>query len=142
MEPCCPSVVRNIEQTTLAISMKENDMRKIIATTLISLALASSAFAQSGTGGTAAKSDNSATSQQPVTTETTGSTTPDETMLQRWTGAIGDAFFTDSTMTTMRGEGELAANWATLTDAQKEQIRGDCKKFATSTAVCTWIASR
>jgi len=63
-------------------------------------------------------------------------------MLQRWRGPIGNAFFTDSTMTTMRGESELAANWATLTEAQKEQIRGDCKKFATSTAVCTWIASR
>jgi hypothetical protein len=54
--------------------------------------------------------------------------------------AIGDVFFTDNTMMTMRNNDEVSANWAKFTDAKKDQIRGDCKKFATSTDVCTRIA--
>lgn len=43
-----------------------------------------------------------------------------------WDGAIGDAFFADSELGTLRSEDEVRANWETLTDEQQAQVRSHC----------------
>jgi len=76
-------------------------MRKILAISALTLAMAGGALAQ-----------------------TTSSTTV--VMPESWNGPIGDAFFVDTTAGTLRPEAEVRTNFAALTAEQQAAIRLDC----------------
>jgi hypothetical protein len=80
-------------------------MKKILAISALSLALAGSAFAQ--------------------TTSSTGQTalTPDG-----WKGPIAEAFFDDQSQAKLRGEDEFMTNWGKLTPEQQAVVKTDCEQ--------------
>lgn len=43
-----------------------------------------------------------------------------------WAGPIGEAFFADEGMATLRPEAELSRNWDALPEEDKAQVRRDC----------------
>lgn len=43
-----------------------------------------------------------------------------------WDGAIGDAFFADQKMGTLRSQDEVRTNWKALTEEQQAQVRSRC----------------
>lgn len=51
-----------------------------------------------------------------------------------WDGAIGDAFFADPELGTLRSQEEVSANWETLTDEQQAQVRAHCDTVDTAAA--------
>src|SRR5690606_24935960 len=51
-----------------------------------------------------------------------------------WTGAIGNAFFTDSAMTSLRSESEIRSNWSSLSTEQQAQVEADCNTIQTASA--------
>lgn len=54
-----------------------------------------------------------------------------------WDGAIGDAFFSDTEAGTLRSEGEVRANWDTLTSEQQARVRSHCASVDTASNVTT-----
>ncbi len=109
---------------------------KLILVAAVSLAMASTAMAQSSDTTSGASSDTSAT--------TSGSTTASPGMLQmteaeksataNWSGAIADAFFVDSTMTSLKGADEIRTGWSSLTPEQQAQVEQDCNTMQTASA--------
>ena len=71
-----------------------------------------------------------------------GSTTASPGMLQmteaeksttaNWSGAIADAFFTDSTMTSLKSGAEISSAWSSLTPEQQAQVEQDCSTMQTA----------
>lgn len=51
-----------------------------------------------------------------------------------WDGAIGDAFFADPELGTLRSEEEVRANWEALSEEQQAQVRSHCDTFDTAAA--------
>lgn len=54
-----------------------------------------------------------------------------------WDGAIGDAFFSNPEHSTLRSKTEASANWETLTDEQRAQVRAYCDTIDTAAAGAT-----
>lgn len=51
-----------------------------------------------------------------------------------WDGAIGDAFFADQEMGTLRSQEEVSTNWQALTEEQQAQVRSHCDTMDTAAA--------
>lgn len=58
----------------------------------------------------------------------------DSTLPSGWSGAIGDAFFSDPAAGTLRSEDEVRANWEGLSDEQQAQVRAECTTVASAQA--------
>lgn len=58
--------------------------------------------------------------------------TTDTHLPSGWDGAIGDAFFSDAELGTLRSQEEVQANWETLTDEQQAQVRSHCDTIDTA----------
>lgn len=56
----------------------------------------------------------------------------ESTLPSGWTGAIGDAFFSDPAAGTLRSEDEVRTNWEGLSDEQQAQVRAECATVATA----------
>lgn len=90
---------------------------KIIAAVALSLGLATSALAQTGTGSTTGGAD--ASGQGAADAQTAFPT--------GWSGPISEAFFSDTAAGTMRTEDEIRTNWGNLSAEQQAQVRTDCE---------------
>lgn len=44
-----------------------------------------------------------------------------------WDGTINEAFFSDTTAGTLRGDDEITTNWASLTPEQQDRVRQHCQ---------------
>ena len=77
-------------------------MRKILAISALTLAMAGGALAQ--------------------TTSSTVVVVP-----ETWNGPVADAFFVDTTAGTLRPEAEIRTNFAALTAEQQAAVRLDCE---------------
>lgn len=88
--------------------------RTIVTALALSFALGTAAFAQTG----------SATNPNP-----TGSAMQDQqgAFPKSWEGPIGDAFYSDTSVFTLRGQQEIAANWAKLTAEQQASVKSECQ---------------
>ena len=82
---------------------------KLIATTAISLFIASTAIAQETTG---AGADPAMGGE-----------------MMNWEGPIGNALFTDDTMMTPHPAEELQSNWQDLSEDEQEQVRNYCQQI-------------
>jgi hypothetical protein len=51
-----------------------------------------------------------------------------------WSGAIADAFFADSTMTSLKSADEIRTGWSSLTPEQQAQVEQDCNTIETASA--------
>lgn len=90
---------------------------KLLVAATLSLGLATAtAMAQTGT-------------TQPEAGAAAGSQLP-----MGWDGAIGDAFFADSELGTLRSQEEVTANWENLTEEQQAQVRSHCDTMDTAAA--------
>jgi len=92
---------------------------KLLAVAAITLSLGStSALAQAATDttGTAATG--------------TAATGAHDRMPMEWEGAVGDAFYEDTELGTLRGEDDMRANWEDLDDDDREAVRDYCERFA------------
>lgn len=82
-----------------------------------------------GTGIALAQSDT-------TTTDSTLGAAPDATagsdLPTGWEGAIGDAFFSDADAGILRSEDEVRANFNTLTETQKAEVRDHCELYDTA----------
>lgn len=53
---------------------------------------------------------------------------PDLTLFgTQWSATLGDRFFTDSTLTTLRNETDISAAWAELSEPDQQLILDDCR---------------
>ena len=91
---------------------------KIITAMVLSLALGGAAFAQTSGGGATG-------------TGAPGANDPMNTM-KTWDAKVGQAFYTDSTMGTLRSESEIKANWANLSSEQQAKVKADCTSMSAS----------
>lgn len=57
------------------------------------------------------------------------------TLPMGWEGPIGDAFFADPATGTLRPEGEVRANWQSLTMQQQAEVRTYCATVDTAANV-------
>jgi hypothetical protein len=110
-------------------------MYKLIAASMLTMALGTSAIAQSSTTGTSGTSGTTTTT--PGATDTMMMTEADKALTKDWSGPIGDAFFTDDSMTTLKSQDEIKSSWATLSAEQQAQVKQDCAGVSTSTASST-----
>lgn len=98
---------------------------KFLIAASLSLGLATGAVAQTapqtGTDPAAASTSTSTSSGLPM----------------GWDGAIGDAFFSDTQIGTLRSESEVRANWDALTSEQQAQVRSHCASIDTASNVTT-----
>lgn len=94
---------------------------KILGISAVSFVLATGAFAQSQTN----------------TAPDAGTAANNTEMMQKWKGPIGAAFFTDDTMTTLRGEADMKTAWASLSTEQQAQVKADCSATASTTPKST-----
>ena len=102
---------------------------KLILAAAVSLAMASTAMAQTSSG---TSTDTSGASSGTSAT-TSGSTAATPGMLQmseaeksttaNWSGAIADAFFTDSAMTQLKSGSEIRSAWPNLTPEQQAKAK-------------------
>lgn len=56
----------------------------------------------------------------------------DSTLPSGWSGAIGEAFFTDPAAGTLRSEDEVRTNWEGLSEEQQAQVRAECTTVASA----------
>ncbi|MBA3446435.1 MAG: hypothetical protein H0T56_02280, partial [Pseudaminobacter sp.] len=84
-------------------------MHKIITASALSLALSTAALAQSSTTTTTGTATDAAGAVGTMTM-----TEADKSLTQDWKGPIGQAFFTDDTMATLRSQEEIKTGWAAL----------------------------
>jgi hypothetical protein len=92
---------------------------KLLAVAAITLSLGStSALAQTATEttGTAATG--------------TAATGMQDRMPVEWEGAVGDAFYEDTELGTLRDEDDMRASWDDLGDDDREAVRDYCERFA------------
>lgn len=107
-------------------------MYKLIAASMLTLALGTSAIAQSSTTGT-----SGATTATPGATETMMMTDADKTLTKDWSGPIGVAFFTDDSMSTLKTQAEIQSGWASLSAEQQAQVKQDCASVSSSSTAST-----
>lgn len=81
---------------------------KLLTAAAFSLALGTAAFAQ-------------------ATLAPDAEATPDAGMPMEWEGPVGEAFFSDPAVGTLRSEEEVRANWENLTADQQAQVREHCE---------------
>jgi hypothetical protein len=98
---------------------------KILAAVAFSLALGTAAFAQSG--GTSTNVGGS-----PATSSGDSAVNDQQRVFPKFTGAIGDAFYSDMDKGTLRTEAEMRANFGNLTAEQQAQVRTDCNRVTQS----------
>ncbi|WP_394889263.1 hypothetical protein ACG873_28960 [Mesorhizobium sp. AaZ16] len=108
-------------------------MYKLIAASMLTLALGASAIAQSSTTGTTGGTSGTTTAT-PGTADTMMMTEADKALTKDWSGPIGDAFFTDDTMATLKSQDEIKSSWASLSTEQQAQVKQDCATVSSSTA--------
>lgn len=53
---------------------------------------------------------------------------------QNWPEGMGMTFFSDDTMQTLRADEELRAAWQSMSEVDREMLRGDCARMGGSTA--------
>ena len=104
-------------------------LHRLFAVTALSLVLGTAALAQSSSTGTTSGSGTSAPG-----TAGSGSSTSGSGMPSGWSGAIGDAFFTESSGSTLRSNDEIRSRWSSLSSEQQAQVRSDCQGLASNTA--------
>jgi hypothetical protein len=124
-------------------TMKNNNyiMTGVILVTMASTALAqdSSGSASGTTSGSGAAGSTSTTTPGAgaagsTTTTTTGAgntnmmqmTEAEKSTTSKWTGPIGEALFSDASMSRLRSQDEIRANWSKLTPEQQDQVKRDC----------------
>ncbi|MFN3549894.1 MAG: hypothetical protein ACK4U0_20600 [Mesorhizobium sp.] len=90
---------------------------RMMTATAVALMLCAPAFAQTATTDTA----NSSTSMSSA-------------MPQGWNDELGNAFFSDSELGTLRTEEEISTNWASLSAEQQAQVTGYCDTMDTASA--------
>lgn len=56
------------------------------------------------------------------------------TLPMGWDDAVGDAFFSDADLGTLRSQDEVQANWNDLSEAQQAQVRAHCATIDTAAA--------
>jgi hypothetical protein len=61
-------------------------------------------------------------------------TEADKALTKDWSGPIGDAFFTDDSMATLKSEDEIKSSWSSLSTEQQAQVKQDCATVSSSTA--------
>jgi len=113
---------------------------KLILAAAVSLAMASTAMAQTSSG----TSDTTSGASSGTSATTSGATTATPGMLQmseaekstiaNWSGAIADAFFSDSTITQLKSGTEIRSAWPKLTPEQQAQVEQDCNTMQTASA--------
>jgi hypothetical protein len=108
-------------------------MYKLIAASMLTLALGASAIAQSSTTGTTGGTSG-ATTATPGATDTMMMTEADKALTNDWSGPIADAFFTDESKTTLKPQAEIQSSWASLSAEQQAQVKQDCATVSSSTA--------
>lgn len=89
-------------------------LTKILAATALTLALGTAGFAQTS----ATQGVNPIAEPDPAIT--TNSTSPGG-----WSNSMNSAFYTDDGVT-LRPEAEIRANWSTLSEAERLQVKADC----------------
>lgn len=92
---------------------------KLLAAAAFSLALGTAAIAQ--TGGTAAPGGG-----------VSGPADVNSAMPSGWDDTIGDAFFSDRELGTLRSQEEISANWNNLSEEQQAQVRSHCDTMDTA----------
>ncbi|NGO51121.1 hypothetical protein G6N73_07985 [Mesorhizobium camelthorni] len=102
-------------------------MYKLIAASMLTLALGTSAIAQSSTTDTTGPAAG-------TSTDTMMMTEADKALTKDWSGPIGDAFFTDDSMTTLKSQAEIQSSWASLSAEQQAQVKQDCTTVSSGTA--------
>lgn len=90
---------------------------KMMTASAVALMLCAPAFAQTTTTDTA----NSSASMSSA-------------MPQGWNDELGDAFFSDPELGTLRTEEEISTNWASLSAEQQAQVTGYCDTMDTASA--------
>lgn len=100
---------------------------KFLIAASLSLGLATGAVAQTAPQ----------TGTDPAAAGTSTSTGTGSGLPMGWDGAIGDAFFSDTEAGTLRSEGEVRANWDTLSSEQQAQVRSHCASVDTASNVST-----
>jgi hypothetical protein len=107
-------------------------MYRLIAASMLTLALGTSAIAQSSTTGT---SDTSgATTATPGATDTMMMTEADKELTSDWSGPIADAFFADASKTELKSQDEIRSSWSSLSTEQQAQVKQDCATVSSATA--------
>lgn len=71
---------------------------------------------------------------QDVTQPQPNAASPDAQLPMGWEGPIGDAFFADPQLGTLRSQEEVRTNWGALTDEQQAQVRSYCDTVDTAAA--------
>jgi hypothetical protein len=102
-------------------------MYKLVAASMLTLAVGTSAIAQSSTTGTTGPAAG-------TSTDTMMMTEADKTLTRDWSGPIGDAFFTDDSMSTLKSQAEIQSSWQSLSAEQQAQVKQDCATVSSSTA--------
>lgn len=54
---------------------------------------------------------------------------------EKWTGIIGAQIFTDTTVTTLRGDDEIRTAWQAMTEEQRAMVKADCDMAKASGSV-------
>ena len=71
---------------------------------------------------------------QTTTTGTENSSAMSSAMPQGWNTELGNAFFSDPELGTLRTEEEINTNWASLSAEQQAQVTGYCDTMDTASA--------
>jgi predicted Fe-S protein YdhL (DUF1289 family) len=93
---------------------------RMMTATAVALMLCAPALAQTTTSDTANSSANMSSA-----------------MPQGWNDELGNAFFSDPELGTLRTEDEIGTNWASLSAEQKAQVTGYCDTMDTASATGT-----
>lgn len=91
---------------------------RLLTASAAALILCAPAFAQTATTTDTANSSASMSSAMP----------------QGWNAEIGNAFFTDADLGTLRTEDEISTNWASLSAEQQAQVASYCDTIDTASA--------
>ena len=91
---------------------------RLLTASAAALMLCAPAFAQTATTTDTANSSASMSSAMP----------------QGWNDEIGNAFFSDSELGTLRTEDEISTNWASLSTEQQAQVTSYCDTMDTAAA--------
>jgi hypothetical protein len=102
-------------------------MYRLIAASMLTLALGTSAIAQSSTTDTTGPAAGTSTDPMMMTEA-------DKTLTNDWSGPIADAFFTDASKTTLKSQDEIKSSWSSLSTEQQAQVKQDCATVSSSTA--------
>ena len=108
-------------------------MYRLIAASMLTLALGTSAIAQSSTTDTTGGTSG-ATTATPGATDTMMMTEADKALTGDWSGLVADAFFTEDSKATLKSQDEIKSSWSSLSTEQQAQVKEDCATVSSSTA--------